>query len=1059
MAESKRKSFWLGIGFSFLIAALAVGSFGQDSPDKAALKAQGEAAFAEADKLLDQGTVESAKQAFDKFKIAINLFRRADALAEQAGATLYAGRAADDSGSFDVALEFYAAAIPLFRSVNGHEGEAIANFNTGLIHFSRGEIAPARKSYETAVGIINEHKITSVEDVVCLNLGRLYDHIGEKAKAVEMFRRSVDAARLSNNRVIEAHGLNGLGKTQSDLGARKSALEFYDAALLIAREEKLPDFELLILNNIGTTWHYLGDNKRALEYYYQARKLIEASSNKTSLALVLNNIGKSEDSLGNKEIALDLYKQALPLAEANKDLSLQSAIRNNIGIVFLSLRDLVRTRIEFDKALELAKLSGDRGREAVILLNIGGLQQRKFDYKEAILSFFAAFKITEVTLDVKLGLTILNNLGGVYLEAGENADGRIFLERALPVAHENGDRELEALILNNLGRSYAGEVGNKKAIEFYTRSATLARTISDRGTEGLALANLMQAWDENKNRNVAIFFGKQAVNVHQSIRGNIKGLESSLQKTYLESVEDTYRKLAGLLIAAGRIAEAEQVLTMLKKEELIDFVRGDSVAKDLLGSVALSADERTAIARYGEMAEKITSIGAEFSELETERKQFAAGEFPKQARYDELRGQLADASSTFEKFLEDLKIRYGQNDARVVQADAGLQKTLDRIKEHRTAAVATILGEKGIHIIVTTSKTQRAHFIPIEEEALGKLVTEMRVVLKSPTFDPRPASQAMYDLLVKPIENDLAGIRADTIVWSLDGALRYIPPAALWTKDKGYLAERFSNVVVSLASRETLALAAGNGSDWSVLGVGVSKATDGFDPLFSVSEELGCIVSDTASGHATDKCKTGVLPGRRLMDDNFTLARFEDEVGRYPVIHIASHFQLTPGDDKGSFLLLGGGADKRFTVDRLRRQNLTDVDLIVLSACNTATPGGSRSNGIEIEGFGSVAHEAGAKSVIATLWSVFDASTKDTMVEFYRGFRGGKISKAEALRRAQIKVMNGQYKPSEGAAKRSSDIIEFEGDEEQRKPFTKDPKAPFAHPYYWSPFILMGNWR
>jgi Uncharacterized protein conserved in bacteria len=195
------------------------------------------------------------------------------------------------------------------------------------------------------------------------------------------------------------------------------------------------------------------------------------------------------------------------------------------------------------------------------------------------------------------------------------------------------------------------------------------------------------------------------------------------------------------------------------------------------------------------------------------------------------------------------------------------------------------------------------------------------------------------------------------------------------------------------------------------------------------------------------------------MDDSFTLSRFEDEIGRYPVIHIASHFQLTPGDDKGSFLLLGGGTDKRFTVERLRNQNLSDVDLIVLSACNTATPGGARSNGIEIEGFGSIAHEAGAKSVIATLWSVFDASTKDIMVEFYRGFRAGKITKAEALRRAQIKVMNGQYKPAAGAAKRSSDIIVFEDEDKDRKPFKVDPKAPFAHPYYWSPFTLMGNWR
>lgn len=1054
-----RKRFWFQFVTCLLITLFVFSVSGQTDDEKAALKAKGEAEYAEADKLFDLGTFESAKAALPKFKAAAEFFRLAGAVAEQAESVLLAGRSADNSGEPDAALSLYKEAVRLFQKVEGHEGEAVALNNIGLIHFTRGEIESARTYFESAETIVSEHGVASVEALVCSNLGSLFDAIGDKRKAVTMFRRSIDAARKTEDKGAEAYGLSNLGKAQNDLGDRKGALEFFESALEIARQESLADLELTILNNIGTVWHYLGDNIRALELYGQAQKLIESSHDKTRLALVLNNIGKAHDTLGEKEIALEHYRRALLLAEKNKDRSLQSAIRNNTGIVYFSLRDLVRAKAEFDAGLLLATSVGDKGKEAVILLNIGNVNQANSDYAEALKSFLAALKLAEGSLDVRLALTVLNNIGSIQLIAGENSQARIFFERALPVAHANGDRDLESTLLSNIGLSYAGDGEYTKAVGFYNRSVTLSRTILDRSNEGTALSNLMLASDETGNQNVAIFFGKQAVNTYQSIRGNIKGLDSTVQQSYLQSVEKTYRKLAALLIAAGRIAEAEQVLTMLKKEELIDFVRGDGVSKDLLGSVALSADERTAIARYGELADKITSIGAEFGELETERKLFAAGEFPKQTRYDELRRQLADASTAFEKFLDDLKIRYGQSDARVVQADAGLQKTLDRLKAHKTAAVATILGEKGIHIIVTTSKTQRAHFVPIEEEALGKLVTQMRVVLKSPTFDPRPASQAVYDLLVKPIEGDLAGIKADTIVWSLDGALRYIPPAALWTKDKGYLAERFSNVIVSLASRETLALPASKGEDWNVLGVGVSKATEGFDPLFAVPEELGCIVSDDASTASTGKCKTGVLPGRRLMDDSFTLARFEDEIGRYPVIHIASHFQLTPGDDKGSFLLLGGGADKRFTVDRLRNQNLSDVDLIVLSACNTATPGGARSNGIEIEGFGSVAHEAGAKSVIATLWSVFDASTKDVMVEFYRGFRRGKITKAEALRRAQIAVMNGQYKPKDGAAVRSDDLVVFEDEENSRIPFKIDPKAPFAHPYYWSPFTLMGNWR
>ncbi len=97
--------------------------------------------------------------------------------------------------------------------------------------------------------------------------------------------------------------------------------------------------------------------------------------------------------------------------------------------------------------------------------------------------------------------------------------------------------------------------------------------------------------------------------------------------------------------------------------------------------------------------------------------------------------------------------------------------------------------------------------------------------------------------------------------------------------------------------------------------------------------------------------------------------------------------------------------------------------------------------------------------MIATLWSVFDAWTKDLIVEFYRIFREVKVTKAEALRRDQIAVMNGEYEPREGSAVRSDDFVVFEDDNDARIPFKIDPKAPFAHPYYCSPSTLMGNWR
>jgi CHAT domain-containing protein len=136
------------------------------------------------------------------------------------------------------------------------------------------------------------------------------------------------------------------------------------------------------------------------------------------------------------------------------------------------------------------------------------------------------------------------------------------------------------------------------------------------------------------------------------------------------------------------------------------------------------------------------------------------------------------------------------------------------------------------------------------------------------------------------------------------------------------------------------------------------------------------------------------------------------------------------------------------------------TELLVLSACNTAMSSGENSSGAEIEGFGALAQLQGAKSVLASLWSVADASTMELMTDFYGNLENNpNIGKAEALRTAQMKMIRGEYKtPEEMNAKRSK-LIGVNGETSNQPAFNTDDKAPFAHPYYWSPFILIGNWR
>ena len=132
--------------------------------------------------------------------------------------------------------------------------------------------------------------------------------------------------------------------------------------------------------------------------------------------------------------------------------------------------------------------------------------------------------------------------------------------------------------------------------------------------------------------------------------------------------------------------------------------------------------------------------------------------------------------------------------------------------------------------------------------------------------------------------------------------------------------------------------------------------------------------------------------------------------------------------------------------------------LLTLSACNTAT-GGNGATGKEVEGFGVLAQRQGAKAVIASLWPVADRSTKNLMQEFYK-LREAKANttKAEAMQQAQIQLLRGELQVT-GEALAARSIIHEEDKTANQPKFKVDPKAPDAHPYYWAPFILIGNWK
>lgn len=931
---------------------------------------------------------------------------------------------------------------------------------------------------------------------------------------------------------IKATEADYLGSISSTLGAYLGkpleALNYANQALTLWREvqREYKNFrataefkEALLLRQMAQSYQLLDDRQEALKYFGQALEVLKKLPQQKSLeGLTLLDIGNIHSGGLDYENASRHWNEALRVFEELGDKQAQEQVLEMIGLSYFSLNNEQRAREYFNRALALL-LSDDylesieKGHRSVIPLpsefkieqsntsvfykdsrewqrsvsigNIYGILKENENalkyYEKALISARAA-KNQDM---IRLSLTFISS---IYSNQKEWQKALGYSQQALKISRQLSQKSLAASDLQNIGYIYFEMKNWQDALQNANEALLIYQSLgADKETLDIGYATVLnviaRTWDARNNRRLAIFFGKQAVNAIQRERQRLQKLNQEDQSGYLKKNEKPYRRLADWLIAEGRIAEAEQVLPIIKADEYFDYLRRDPrVAEELLNRISLSDDERDALKRFEAIASQIAALGRESNELEKESKNFEAGKFPKQARLDELNKELADARAVFNKFLEELDAKFrnsATNPTSLGVAEVSATRTLlNRLNQPRTVIISTIVGQDRLNLIITTAQASHAHTVEIKAADLNKLVLKFRAAVKNPNIDPRTAGKELYDALFpSELQKDLATVKADTIVWSLDGTLRYAPLAALWD-GKQYLAEKYANSVITLASRNELKQSPPRRTNWTALGAGVSQGgmitgADGtplaFASLPAVPEELCNVVNDPRKEKFCVRLrngKSGILNGRNLADEEFTLDSFKLNLGKYSVVHIASHFYLNVGSENDSFLLLGGKdeANRKLTMAAVRKdlnRKFTGVELLTLSACDTAMSSGDRANGAEVESFGVLAQHQGATSVLATLWPIADPSTRDLMTALYKNLAiNRRIGKARALRQAQLALLQGKYKAGETPLWRRGLNIKLSGVVSNQLPtFKWDEKARYAHPYYWSPFVLMGDWR
>ncbi|MBM0745035.1 CHAT domain-containing protein (plasmid) [Phormidium sp. CLA17] len=607
-------------------------------------------------------------------------------------------------------------------------------------------------------------------------------------------------------------------------------------------------------------------------------------------------------------------------------------------------------------------------------------------------------------------------MGRLYLQQAQPAQAASTFQQALIAQQQMGVRADAAATLSFLGQAQTQLGKATEAQSALQEALVVAQEAGDRPTQAQALSHLGELFAKQKQPELAIAFYKQSINVREEIKGGLKSLSRSQQESYTQTVSGTYRALADLLLAQGRILEAQQVLELLKIQEIREFTREVKTAQS--AGIATTASEAKILKEHG-------SLIAFGQKVETCKQSRCAQLSQLNDQQQVLTQQYNQTVTSFEK---EIRRRKSVDDA--LLDPRNLSSKAKEIVESQPGTVLIypfVLEDKIWLLWAAKGGIIKSVAVPVSRKQLGETVVQFRQAVQSQSPGDRQAmlttGKQLYDWLIKPLEPELKANKIQNLVFSLDRVTRYIPMSALFDGEK-YLIENYAVSTVLSADLTDLRDRLPASNQTSILALGASEFKDkDYSPLPSVPAELNAIVQQKSPSNQLN----GGFSGSKFLNQSFNFRALRDNLIAHKILHIATHGKFVSGRPEDSFLVLGSG--EKLTIPEIKTlQDLNNIHLVVLSACETAL-GGADQDGVEISGLSSYFLSNGAKAVIASLWSVNDASTSVLMYEFYRTLAASTakkpMTKTEALRQAQLSLIR-------------------EG-------------GNFARPFYWAPFILIGN--
>jgi CHAT domain-containing protein len=883
----------------------------------------------------------------------LNVAKQTGNRATEAKILVHLGHAYYVTGADELANASYQQGLALAKQLGDRPSQRLAMAGLGAASYAAQEYAQAIAYQQQSLELAQTLQDAPSEMVALRQLGMANDALGRYSEAVQWHQRSLAIARRLRDRAGESVALRNLGLAQYFLADYAAALATFEQELAALRQQSGPAADpagqAWVLGNLAIAHYYQGDYAQAIQYHQQRLALARQLDDPSGQSLALGGLGIAYYYLGDYTRAITYQQQSLDLARQLGDPQTEGVALANLGNAYFSLGDDGNAIAAYQQSLPLIQRSQHRQSEITLWGNVGRAYLRFGNPSKALEAHQRALAMARQLGDRQRQGVALGNVGSVYQATGDFTAALRMTRQWLALAQQIGDRPGQLAALDDVGLTYQAMGQPQQAIAWHQQSLALARQTQQRYSEGLALDHLGRAYFRAGNLAAAAEHLNASIQVWESQRQRLRPpLSPPADAPTATSTP------AGQQSRDPQTAQQLDANTVSLLDTQVDTYR-------TLQQVLVAQQNPNAAL---EIAER--SRARAFAELLATR---LPPPSPSSVRF-------AGAQHTLPPTVSQIQQIAQQQQATLV--------AYSLLSDVRSPSAAPILLYLWV-IQPTGAIAFRQITVPVAEPSALRFRP-----------DPKRAQaqlQQLHRWLIQPIADLLPASPEQRVVLIPQGALFYVPFAALQDAQGHYLIERHtvaiapSIQVLGFAQRLSQArparlLRPGQ----AALIVGNPVMPSGLAPLPAAEVEAGAIAS--------------LFQISPMVGAQATKAAVISQMPQAEWIHLATHGIFDPQQGLNSSLALTPTAsDDGF----LRAEHLFDLrlkaNLVVLSACNT---GRGKLSEDGVVGLSRAFMAAGVPSVVVTLWSVPDQDTQTLMVEFYQQLQQTR-DRAQALRQALLR--------------------------------------------------------